>query len=98
MDVSLLSFLQADQTVTVEVDLAEQLLAEEELLARDEAVAVAVHLLEPHRADCRAGRVGAVIGRGVAVEQGRRTAEGGRGDRAAPQRQLVVARNVLTSE
>src|SRR5262249_10318937 len=48
--------LGADEAVAVGVDAAEQLVTTQELAARDVAVAVAVHLLEPHRASARAGR------------------------------------------
>src|SRR5262249_31350650 len=65
-----LGFLDADQAVAVRVDLAEQLFAEQELLARDVAVAVAVHLAEPQRATHRWLRLGLPGAGQVALEEG----------------------------
>src|SRR5262249_29095802 len=56
--VGLLGLLGADEAVAVGVDLLEVLVGAEELLARDVAVAVAVHLPEPQRPAAGAGRAG----------------------------------------
>src|SRR3954468_18723766 len=82
-------FRQADQAVAIGVDLLEQLLAEQEFLAGDVAVAVAVHLAEPERA--RLGRLRRDLG--AAAVQGRecRGAVDTTGaSRAAPQRHAVA--------
>src|SRR5262249_43544787 len=78
-----LGFFQADETVAIGVDAAEELLAEEEFLAGDVAIAVTVHLAEPHRATCRPFGLG---GRGSVVkgQEGRGRAGPARAPRRPP--------------
>src|SRR5262245_8573569 len=89
--IGLLGFLQTNQAVAVEVDLAEQMVTEEELAPRNESIAIAVHLLEPSRPGSRTTRLALVGTTEIATEQGSRAAKRVSSGGATSQCQLVVA-------
>src|SRR5262249_40610885 len=91
-------FLEADQAIALGVDLPAPLVAAVALRARHVAIAVKVHLAEPQGTGRRLRRSRPGRAPEIPAEGGRGNAKVARIHRAAIQRQLVGARDVVLAE